>query len=148
MDWTQIIIALITSGAFLGIFLIAEKKTAAMLDNVDKRSQTAIASAEKLSERYANLADEHQEQCATLRAQLAQREQELMNQIKMNSSLRHDLDDAHTLQAVSEMRRCDVLKCVNREPPFGTNADIIVSKLKERKRLRYGGEDGNATTKA
>lgn len=148
MDWTQILIALITSGAFLGIFLIAEKKTAAMLDNVDKRCQTAIASAEKLAEKYAQLADEHQQQCVTLREQLSQREVELMNQIKMNSSLRHDLDDAHTLQAVSEMRRCDVLKCPDREPPFGTNADIIVSKLKERKRARYGGEDGNAPTKA
>lgn len=143
MDWTQIVVALISSGAFLGMFLVAEKKTSAILDSVDKRAQTAISSAEKLAERYLALANEHQEQAATLRTQLSQREAELMNQIKMNSSLRHDLDDSHTLQAVSEMRRCDVLKCPDRQPPFGTNADIIVTKLKERKRTRYGGEDGN-----
>lgn len=136
MDWTQIIISFITSGAFLGIFLIAEKKTASILDSVDKRSQSAVESAEKLCARYSSLADEYQQQWTLTRQQLSDRETEMMNQIKMNSSLRHELDDAHTLQAVSEMRRCDALKCVNREPPFGMNADIITKSLREKKASR------------
>lgn len=136
MDWTQIIISFITSGAFLGIFLIAEKKTASILDSVDKRSQSAVESAEKLCARYSSLADEYQQQWTLTRQQLSDRETEMMNQIKMNSSLRHELDDAHTLQAVSEMRRCDVLKCVNREPPFGMNADIITKSLRDKKASR------------
>lgn len=136
MDWTQIIISFITSGAFLGIFLIAEKKTASILDSVDKRSQSAVESAERLCARYSSLADEYQQQWTLTRQQLSDRETEMMNQIKMNSSLRHELDDAHTLQAVSEMRRCDVLKCVNREPPFGMNADIITKSLREKKASR------------
>lgn len=136
MDWTQIIISFITSGAFLGIFLIAEKKTASILDSVDKRSQSAVESAEKLCARYSSLADEYQQQWTLTRQQLDNREVEMMNQIKMNSSLRHELDDAHTLQAVSEMRRCDVLKCVNREPPFGMNADIITKSLRDKKASR------------
>ena len=136
MDWTQIIISFITSGAFLGIFLIAEKKTASILDSVDKRSQSAVESAEKLCARYSSLADEYQQQWTLTRQQLSDRETEMMNQIKMNSSLRHELDDAHTLQAVSEMRRCDVLKCVDREPPFGMNADIITKSLREKKASR------------
>lgn len=133
MDWTSIITTLISSGAFLGIFLIAEKKTASILDSVDKRSQSAVESAEKLCERYSSLADEYQQQWTLTRSQLDEREAEMMNQVKMNSSLRHELDDAHTLQAVSEMRRCDVLKCVNREPPFGMNADIITKSLRDKK---------------
>ena len=136
MDWTQIIISFITSGAFLGIFLIAEKKTASILDSVDKRSQSAVESAEKLCARYSSLADEYRQQWTLTRQQLSDRETEMMNQIKMNSSLRHELDDAHTLQAVSEMRRCDVLKCVNREPPFGMNADIITKSLRDKKASR------------
>ena len=36
MDWTNIIITLITSGAFTAIYLLGDRKTAAVLDNVSK----------------------------------------------------------------------------------------------------------------
>ena len=36
MDWTNIIITLITSGAFTAIYLLGDKKTSAVLDNVSK----------------------------------------------------------------------------------------------------------------
>lgn len=36
MDWTQIMMTLITSGAFTAVFLLGDGKTAAVLDNVGK----------------------------------------------------------------------------------------------------------------
>ena len=36
MDWTNIIMTLITSGAFTTIYLLGDKKTSSVLDNVSK----------------------------------------------------------------------------------------------------------------
>ena len=46
MDWTNIIVALITSGAFLGIFTIRETKQKMMLDNGNKINEQWAAFAE------------------------------------------------------------------------------------------------------
>ena len=36
MDWTNIIMTLITSGAFTAIYLLGDRKTASVLENVSK----------------------------------------------------------------------------------------------------------------
>lgn len=36
MDWMQIMMTLITSGAFTAVFLLGDRKTSAVLDNVGK----------------------------------------------------------------------------------------------------------------
>ena len=36
MDWTNITITLITSGAFTAIYLLGDRKTASVLENVSK----------------------------------------------------------------------------------------------------------------
>lgn len=126
MDWTNIIIAVIGAGGLTSIFLIVEKKSAAVLEN-----------AQKLIDMYKRLAEEYQEREARTQALLVEKEEALMTQVKMNSSLRHALDDAHTETAVARLMYCKKAKCVDRDPPFGNNADNVVEQIKNSTRSEY-----------
>lgn len=132
MDWSSIIQALIESGAFLGIFLIAEKKTAALLEAVDKRSAAIIEQSQKLIEEYRALADERQEEVAQLRALVSKKDEELLAGQKEKSDLRNELDEAHTEISVKSLMYCQDAKCINRNPPFGCRADEILNRYRQR----------------
>lgn len=136
MDWSSIITALIAAlvptGGLLAIVTMTEKKSALMLQN-----------AKDLADSYKALADEYQEREAKTQELLTAKETELMNQIRMNSSLRHSLDDAHTETAVAKIMYCKNSKCVDRDPPFGCNADIIVKALKKNNPRGNGKEEEN-----
>lgn len=130
MDWTSVltalIAALIPTGGLLAIVTMTEKKSALMLQN-----------AKELAESYKALAEEYQAREAKTQQMLVEKEDALMTQVKLNSSLRHALDDAHTETAVAKIMFCKNTKCVDRDPPFGCNADLIVEKLKENTRRSY-----------
>lgn len=130
MDWTQIITTLLTllipTGGLVAIFTMAEKKSAMMLDN-----------AKALADSYKALAEEYQEREAKTQQMLEAKEEALMTQIKMNSSLRHSLDDAHTETAVAKLMYCKKAKCVDRDPPFGSNAEGVVESIKGTTRAEY-----------
>ena len=99
MDWTAIITALIAAliptGGLVAIVTLTEKKSAAMLEN-----------AKQLAESYKALADEYQEREAKTQVLLQTKEDELLKQIRMNSGLRHSLDDAHPECAVAKLMYC------------------------------------------
>ena len=129
MDWTSIITALIAAliptGGLLAIVTMTEKKSALMLQN-----------AKELAESYKQLADEYQSR--------EKDTQELLKQIKMNSGLRHSLDDAHTECAVAKLMYCKNSKCVQRDPPFGKDANLVVQEMETKTRKRYNPDvDGN-----
>lgn len=126
MDWTNIVIAIIGAGGFTTIFLIVEKKSAAVLEN-----------AQKLIDMYKSLAEEYKAREAKTQQMSEAKEEALMSQIKMNSSLRHALDDAHTETAVARLMYCKKAKCVDRDPPFGSNADNVVESIKQTTRQEY-----------
>lgn len=126
MDWTNIVIAIIGAGGFTTIFLIVEKKSAAVLEN-----------AQKLIDMYKSLAEEYKAREAKTQQISEAKEEALMLQVKMNSSLRHALDDAHTETAVARLMYCKKAKCVDRDPPFGSNADNVVESIKQTTRNEY-----------
>lgn len=130
MDWTQIITTLLTllipTGGLVAIFTMAEKKSSMMLEN-----------AKGLADSYKALAEEYQEREARTQQLLVEKEEALMLQIKMNSSLRHALDDAHTETAVARLMYCKKAKCVDRDPPFGDNADNVIESIKQTTRNEY-----------
>lgn len=123
IDWGAIIITLITalvpSGGILAIATIAEKKSGMMLDN-----------ANKLAEGYKALANEYQERESNTQEMLDKKEEELLSQIKLNSSLRHQLDDAHTESAVAKMVYCrKFATCLEKDPPFAKEAEEILNRM-------------------
>lgn len=137
MDWTQIIVTLLTllipTGGLVAIFTMAEKKSALMLEN-----------AKALAQSYKELADEYQNREAETQKLLQKKEQEMLDQIKMNSGLRHSLDDAHTECAVAKLMYCKNSKCPQRDPPFGKDANLIVKEMEGKTQKRYNPkENGN-----
>lgn len=117
MDWTQIITTLITilvpTGGFLGVFTIREKKTALMLEN-----------ASKLNDGWTALANERQETIKEKDIKIDEKDKKIDELYRINSSLRHKLDDANTARAVAEVLLCDKADCVQRNPPFGSHLHL------------------------
>jgi hypothetical protein len=136
MDWTSILTALIAAlvptGGLLAIVTMTEKKSALMLQN-----------AKELAESYKVLAEEYQEREAKTQKLLEEKEEELMTQIKMNSSLRHSLDDSHTREAVCKLMFCKRTQCVDRDPPFGSHAGDIMDEMHDTSRNDYNGTPEN-----
>ena len=144
MDWTSIITTLLTllipTGGLVAIFTMAEKKSSLMLEN-----------AKALADSYKDLAEEYQEREARTQQLLADKEEALTTAQKIIGSLRHELDDAHTAEAVARLMYCKKAKCVDHDPPFGSNADSIVDDIRNNTRKEYqnnirkrNGKDGNA----
>lgn len=134
MDWTTIITTLLTllvpTGGLLAIFTISEKKSGMILEN-----------AKSLAESYKQLAEEYQTREAATQELLRAKESELLAQIKMNSGLRHSLDDAHTECAVAKLMYCRNSKCIQRDPPFGKDASLVVKEMETKTQKRYNGNN-------
>lgn len=124
MDWTPIITTLIATlvptGGFLGLFTIREKKTEMMLTN-----------ASKLIEGWMQLANERQQTIKEKENKLEDKDEKIDEQYRINSSLRHKLDDANTKAAVAEVMICDKMACGDRNPPFGTHMHSHCGECKE-----------------
>ena len=140
MDWTQIITTLLTllipTGGLVALFTMAEKKSAMVIDN-----------AKGLADAYKALAEEYEEREAKTQQLLAEKEEALTTAQKIIGSLRHELDDAHTAEAVARLMYCKKAKCVDRDPPFGSNADNVVDDIRRTTRREYQrntGKNGNA----
>lgn len=113
MDWTQVVINFITSGAFLALFTIRERKTEMMLNN-----------SAKLNDGWMQLANERQEMLKEKDKKLDEKDEKIDEQYRISSSLRHKLDDANTRAAVAELMMCDKLGCGDRNPPLGTHMHV------------------------
>ena len=137
MDWTAVITALIAAliptGGILAIVTMTEKKSGLMLQN-----------AKDLAASYKDLAEEYKNREASTQQLLREKDDELLKQIRMNSGLRHSLDDAHTECAVAKLMYCRNSKCEKRDPPFGKDANLVVQEMESKTRKRYNAEaDGN-----
>lgn len=100
MDWTQIIVAMLGTGGFVGLFLIAERKTKAQMANMEQAYQLLNDQYTKMQERF----DVETDKVGKLHGEI--------------EDLHNKLDAANTRASVSEMKRCDIITCVNRRPPL------------------------------
>lgn len=141
MDWTQIITTLLTllipTGGLVALFTMAEKKSAMVIDN-----------AKGLADAYKALAEEYEEREAKTQQLLAEKEVALTTAQKIIGSLRHELDDAHTAEAVARLMYCKKAKCVDRDPPFGSNADNVVEDIRRTTRREYNRNTGKGNGEA
>lgn len=109
LDWTSIIIAFITAGGFTAAFTIREKKTGLFMVNVEKVSLEWQKVAESIKAMYEGLKTDYDRLNAKYDEQL-----------RINSKLRHLLDDANTKAAVANLLKCDITSCSQRRPPLGS----------------------------
>lgn len=112
MDWSNVIIALITAliptGGIVALFTAREKKTELMLDN-----------ASKVIEQWEQFAKKEEERRTELQKDLDKRDDTIDELRKEISELSRELDSQHTQVAVASLLRCKTIGCPNRVPPFG-----------------------------
>lgn len=124
MDWTNIIVTLITSGAFTAIYLLGDRKTAAVLENVSK---TIDQWQELLGEVKGELAEQRGEFKAAkedYEAHLAVKDNKIDSLYKEISVLRDRNDRLSSNVARLTIVRCWKVGCGDRQPPMGTKVSV------------------------
>ena len=108
----QLISLLLGGGGLIALFLITERKTKAQMENTAQ----AIAEWQKIVERSHQDLKEAKERATEL--------QDLyLVQFDINTKLRKELDEKNTKIAVLSLLRCRKLKCIDREPPYGSEVE-------------------------
>ena len=108
----QLISLLLGGGGLVALFLITERKTKAQMENTAQ----AIAEWQKIVERSHQDLEEAKKRAKEL--------QDLyLVQFDINTKLRKELDEKNTKIAVLSLLRCRKLKCIDREPPYGSEVE-------------------------
>ena len=108
----QLISLLLGGGGLIALFLITERKTKAQMENTSQ----AIAEWQKIVEHSHQDLKEAKERAKEL--------QDLyLVQFDINTKLRKELDEKNTKIAVLSLLRCRKLKCIDREPPYGSEVE-------------------------
>ena len=108
----QLISLLLGGGGLVALFLITERKTKAQMENTAQ----AIAEWQKIVELNHQDLKKAKERAKEL--------QDLyLVQFDINTKLRKDLDEKNTTIAVLSLLRCRKLKCIDREPPYGSELE-------------------------
>ena len=112
----QLISLLLGGGGLIALFLITERKTKAQMENTAQ----AISEWQKIVERSHQDLEEAKERAKEL--------QDLyLVQFDINTKLRKELDEKNTKIAVLSLLRCRKLKCIDREPPYGSEVEKEVA---------------------
>lgn len=113
LEWTSIIIAAIGTGGVTGLFLIAERKAAAALRNMQTQYDALQSLYDKLQARF----DTETDKVGKLYAEI--------------DELHSKLDTTSTRAAIAEMKVCDFIACPNRRPPLADHWRMDLSDGKE-----------------
>ena len=95
------------------MFLIIEKKAAAQ-----------VANTEKVNEQWQLIVAQKERDLLSLSQKYDAAIEKIEKLYDINTDLRNQLDVANTNYVVSKLMRCHVIKCINREPPFGDTEEV------------------------
>jgi peptidoglycan hydrolase CwlO-like protein len=116
----QLIIALLGTGGLIALYMVAEKKASAQLDNADK-----------IYEQWQKVITQKEKDYETLMAKYEEVSSKRDKLFEDYSEIRSELDNTHTDCAVSKIMRCDCIACANRKPPMGTESSISKNASEE-----------------
>lgn len=121
MEWgtiTALVAELLFGGGLLAFVTIKDKKTAAILENM-----------QNVIEEERELAKEYRSEVSSLKAELKQKDESIREQEtyirslhKENSDLHEKLDKANSRAAVNKLLKCREIGCGQRRPPLGEGA--------------------------
>lgn len=118
MDWTQIMMTLISSGAFTAIYLLGDRKTSAVLDNVSKSI-----------EQWKLIVEEYKREKEAMQADIDRKDRKIDSLYGQIGILKDDKDKLSSKVAYLTVVKCNEVGCIKREPPFGTNQKINDKQL-------------------
>lgn len=128
MDWTQIIVTaltlLITGGGLVTIVTLGDRKTAALLGNIEK----ILQSNSETNKEWKEIAAERAGRCGELKTDIDRKDDKIDEIYKEKEHLAKELDDLRTAKAISDVLRCTRTGCADRHPPFGQGLNLDVCK--------------------
>lgn len=110
MDWTSIIMTLITSGAFTAIYLLGDRKTSAVLDNVGKSI-----------DQWKLIVEEYKREKEAMQADIDRKDKKIDSLYNQIGLLKDDKDKLSSKVAYLSVVKCTEVGCLKRQPPFGAN---------------------------
>lgn len=120
MDWTNIIMTLITSGAFTTIYLLGDKKTSSVLDNVSKTIDQWQELVKEVKQELREQREEFRNSRGEYDARLATKDNKIDSLYKEIAVLRDRNDKLSSNVARLTIIRCRRVDCGIRHPPMGT----------------------------
>lgn len=131
MDWTQILVAVISTiggailgGGFMMWFTRREVKEGKGIENMQK----VVESMQKSLDAKDRIIEEHEVRRAELKADIDKKDGKIEMLLKEKSAIRDENDDLKTNLAVANMLKCKTLKCIDRDPPFGSIIGLTTIK--------------------
>jgi predicted nuclease with TOPRIM domain len=129
MNWgsiAEIITTLLFGGGLLTFVTIKDKKTAAILENM-----------QKVIDELRDLANSYKEEIKMLKAEIAElkngsknQEEYIQDLHKQNSDLYEKLDKANSRAAVNKLLKCQNIGCDVRRPPLGEGATETFKQIR------------------
>ena len=90
----------------------------------------------KANEEWKKIIDRQTEENKTLRSEYTNLQEKYHKQFDINTALHQEIDTKNTKIAVLSLLRCKKLRCIDREPPYGSGvvdlSDNDTSKTKEQ----------------
>lgn len=127
----QLITTFLFGGGLLTFVTLKDKKTEAILNNMQKVIDEQREMMKHKKEMYEAILQEKDQEIADLRKTIdryeeksAKKEEKIEELYKVGSSLRHTLDEVNTRAAVAEVMLCNKVSCVDRNPPLGTHVHM------------------------
>lgn len=131
MDWTQILVTVISTiggailgGGFMMWFTRREVKEGKGIENMQK----VVESMQKSLDAKDRIIEEHEVRRAELKADIDKKDEKIELLLKEKSAIRDENDDLKTNLAVANMLKCKTLKCIDRDPPFGSIIGLTTIK--------------------
>lgn len=120
MDWTQIIITtlslLIGGGGIVTLATLRDKKTEALLENIEK----VLQNNSETNKEWQDIAAERAGRCAELKTDIDRKDEKIDELRRDKEALMQTLDGLRTEKAIAEVMRCTKTGCPERHPPFGS----------------------------
>lgn len=127
MDWTQILVAVISTiggaivgGGFMMWFTRREVKDGKATENMQK----VVESMQKSLDAKDRIIEEREARCKELKAEIDRKDDKIERLLKEKSDLRDENDDLKTNLAITTMQKCIKLNCIERDPPFGSIVNL------------------------
>jgi predicted RNase H-like nuclease (RuvC/YqgF family) len=130
MEWgtiTTLVAEVLFGGGLLAFVTIKDKKTAAILENM----QRVIEEERDLSKEYKSEITSLKEEIKEMHEDKRKQEEYIKELHKEKSDLHDKLDKANSRAAVNKLLKCQEIGCAHRRPPLGEGAADTFRQIRE-----------------
>lgn len=130
MEWgtiTTLVAEVLFGGGLLAFVTIKDKKTAVILENMQK----VIEEERELAKEYRNEVGSLKEEIKRKDETIRENEAYIRTLHKENSEIHDKLDKANSRAAVNKLLKCQEIGCGKRRPPLGEGAADTFKQIRE-----------------